>query len=181
VFRDELGNLLYGDPEAKRMQEQTFLLSEFLQQRGYKPPHIQRRALVHGHCHQKSLLNFEQEEDLLRGAGLDCEIPDSGCCGMAGSFGYEADHYDVGLACGERALLPAVRRSSDDQLIVTNGFSCREMIRQETGRRALHVAQVLRMGIGAPRPTAGKRRSRPVAAIAAGFAAALTAWALFRR
>ena len=68
---------------------------------------------MHGHCHHKSQLHFEQEVDLLRKAGLDCDVPDSGCCGMAGSFGYEADHYDVGLACGERVLLPSVRQCSE--------------------------------------------------------------------
>ena len=66
---------------------------------------------------------------------------------MAGSFGYEADHYEVGLDCGERVLLPAVRSAPDDELIVTDGFSCREMIRQETDRRAVHFAQVLQMAI----------------------------------
>jgi hypothetical protein len=66
---------------------------------------------------------------------------------MAGSFGYEADHYQVGLDCGERVLLPAVRSAPEDELIVTDGFSCREMIRQETNRHAVHFAQVLQMAI----------------------------------
>src|SRR5207253_11006109 len=84
---------------------------------------------------------------LLTRAGLQCDVPDSGCCGMAGSFGYEADHYRVGLAAGERVLLPAVRETPRDVLVVTDGFSCREMIRQETDRRAVHFAQVLQMAI----------------------------------
>jgi Fe-S oxidoreductase len=149
VFRDELVNLLYGDEDAKRLSGQCFLLSEFLHDgvEGYAPPRLQRKALVHGHCHHKSALRFETEVDLLHKAGLVCSIPNSGCCGMAGSFGYEADHYEVGKACGERVLLPEVRRLPEDELVVADGFSCREMIRQETDRRALHFSQVLQMAI----------------------------------
>src|SRR4051812_28670594 len=149
VFRDELVNLLYGDEDAKRLSSQTFMLSEFLHDRtaGYEPPRLERKALVHGHCHHKSLLHFETEVALLKRAGLQCEVPDSGCCGMAGSFGYETDHYQVGLAAGERVLLPAVRQTPLDELVVTDGFSCREMIRQETDRRAVHFAQVLQMAL----------------------------------
>jgi FAD/FMN-containing dehydrogenase/Fe-S oxidoreductase len=150
VFRDELINLMYGDEDAKRLSSQSFMLSEFLQQhvKDYQPPRLNRKALVHGHCHHKSLLHFEEEVDLLKKAGLDCDVPNTGCCGMAGSFGYEAgDHYRVGLDSGERVLLPAVRGRSEDDLIITDGFSCREMILQETPRRALHFAQVLQMGL----------------------------------
>ena len=113
VFRDELLNLFPEDEDAKRLASQSFILSEFLHDhvKDYKPPQMKRKALVHGHCHHKSLLNFDTETDLLRKAGLDCSVPDSGCCGMAGSFGYEAAHYEVGLACGERELLPACARS----------------------------------------------------------------------
>jgi Fe-S oxidoreductase len=149
VFREELTNLLYGDEDAKRLSGQTFILSEFLTQKvkNYQPPKLARKALVHGHCHHKSMLHFETEVDQLKKAGLDCQVPDSGCCGMAGSFGYEADHYEVGLACGERVLLPSVRSLPQDHLVITDGFSCREMIRQETDRHALHFAQVLQMAI----------------------------------
>ena len=149
VFRDELINLLHGDEDAKRLSSQSFMLSEFLHDhtRGYEPPRLERQALVHGHCHHKSLLHFETEVALLERAGLRCDVPESGCCGMAGSFGYEADHFQVGLAAGERVLLPAVRQAPSDALVVTDGFSCREMIRQETDRRAVHFAQVLQMAI----------------------------------
>ncbi|MGI8958204.1 MAG: FAD-binding and (Fe-S)-binding domain-containing protein [Bryobacteraceae bacterium] len=149
VFRDELINLFPNDEDAKRLNTQTFMLSEFLHEKvkDYRPPRLQRKALVHGHCHHKSQLHFEQEVDLLKKAGVDCKVPDSGCCGMAGSFGYEAEHYDVGLACGERVLLPSVRDASNEELIVTDGFSCREMIRQETARGALHFSQVLQMAL----------------------------------
>jgi Fe-S oxidoreductase len=149
VFRDELTNLLYGDEDAIRLSKQSYLLSEFLkdQVEDYQPPILRRRATVHGHCHQKSELHFENEIELLEKAGVHCDVPDSGCCGMAGSFGYEADHFQVGLDCAERVLLPAVRKASDDALIVADGFSCREMIRQETPRQAMHFSQVLQMAI----------------------------------
>jgi Fe-S oxidoreductase len=149
VFRDEMPDLLHGNKDAERLTAKTFLLSEFLDKHadGYKPPRLQRKALLHGHCHQKAILNFQQEIELLRNVGLDLDVPDSGCCGMAGSFGYEQEHYDIGLKCGERVLLPAVRSASEDTVIVTDGFSCREMIQQETGRGALHTAQVLQMAI----------------------------------
>jgi Fe-S oxidoreductase len=149
VFRDELTNLFPNDEDAKRLHGQTFMLSEFLHDKanGYQPPQLQRKAVVHGHCHHKSLLHFEKETDLLKKAGIDCHVLSSGCCGMAGSFGYEADHYDVGLASGERVLLPSVRRTPQEELIITDGFSCREMIRQETNRRAVHFAQVLQMAL----------------------------------
>jgi Fe-S oxidoreductase len=124
------------------------MLSEFLVNEGWAPPKLERRALVHAHCHHRSVLDYEAEEELLDAIGLDYERPDSGCCGMAGSFGFEAgDKYEVGKAAGERVLLPEVRKADDDALIVTDGFSCRTMIEQETDRRALHIAEVLKMAI----------------------------------
>jgi Fe-S oxidoreductase len=149
VFRDELPDLLHGDEGAKRLAKQTCLLSEFLQQqaKGYRPPRLERKAVVHGHCHHKSSLKFDAEKELLHNIGLDYKVLDSGCCGMAGAFGYEAEHYDVGIQCGERVLLPAVRGASRDALIVADGFSCREQILQQTNRRALHVSQVLQMAL----------------------------------
>ncbi len=188
VFRDELPNLLGDDADAGRLRSQSFLLSEFLHEKlgsGYRPPALRRSALVHGHCHHKAELHFESEVALLRAAGLSCGAPESGCCGMAGSFGYEADHYDVGLACGERVLLPAVRAAADDTVIVADGFSCREMIRQETGRRALHTAQVLQMAlVEGPSGPAGilpearyakleRTPAVPATIVAAGAAAAI--------
>jgi len=195
VFRDELTNLLHGDADAVRMSRQTFILSEFLKQevRDYQPPTLQRKALVHGHCHHKSELHFETELALLKQAGLECDVPDSGCCGMAGSFGYEADHYETGLACGERVLLPSVRSAAKDTLIVADGFSCREMIRQETERRALHFAQVLQMAMkegaaGAPEVLPETRYANvdatpavPAGVLAAGVVAAAGLWWAVRR
>jgi Fe-S oxidoreductase len=88
-------------------------------------------------------MKMDAEERVLNRLGLDFEVLDSGCCGMAGAFGFEADHYEVSIACGERVLLPAVRKAAPDTLIVADGFSCREQITQTTGRQPLHLAQVL--------------------------------------
>jgi FAD/FMN-containing dehydrogenase/Fe-S oxidoreductase len=149
VFRDELVNMLPDDDDAKRLHDQTFLLTEFLTNAApdFSPPALARKAIVHGHCHQKSVLDFNCEETVLKKLGLDYTVLDSGCCGMAGAFGFEKAHYDVSIACGERVLLPAVRGAAADALIVTNGFSCREQISQTTDRRAVHIAQVLKMAI----------------------------------
>ncbi len=147
VFRDEMGNLLPHDEDAKRLGKQMFTLAEFLERRGYEPPVLYRKAIVHGHCHHMSVMKMDPDEKLLTKLGLDFEILDSGCCGMAGSFGFEADHYEVSVAAGERVLLPAVRSATEGTLVIADGFSCREQIAQLTDRRALHLAQVLRLAI----------------------------------
>jgi Fe-S oxidoreductase len=156
VFRDELPNLFPDDQDVRRFQGQALLLSELLAREGWEPPPLRRKVLVHRHCHHQAVMGFETEEDLLRKMGLDLEVLDSGCCGMAGSFGFEAgEKYRVGKAAGERVLLPKVRAAHDDTIILADGFSCRTMIEQETDRRALHLAQAIRMalrdGPGGPR------------------------------
>jgi Fe-S oxidoreductase len=148
VFRDELINLFPHDEDAKRLHHQAFLLSEFLAEKadGFQIPRLPRRALVQGHCHHKALMGMEAEEKVLSKLGLDFEMLDSGCCGMAGSFGFEqGDRYDVSIRAGERVLLPAVRSAPIDTLIIADGFSCREQIAQTTNRQALHLADILQM------------------------------------
>ncbi|HEY2853780.1 MAG TPA: FAD-binding and (Fe-S)-binding domain-containing protein [Gemmatimonadaceae bacterium] len=150
VFRDELTNLIPNDDDAKRLSKQTYLLSEFLAQKAphFAVPPLHRKGIVHGHCHHKSVLGFGDEETLIAKTGLDFTILDSGCCGMAGAFGFEKGmHYDVSIACGERVLLPRVRAAEEGTIILADGFSCREQIRQTTGRRALHVAEVVKMAL----------------------------------
>jgi Fe-S oxidoreductase len=144
-----LTNLFPDDEDAMRLSQQTFLLSEFLvkESRHSQFPQLQRKALVHGHCHHKALMGMGDEEKLLSALGLDFTVLDSGCCGMAGAFGFEKDHYDVSMKIGERVLLPAVQNAAKDTLIIADGFSCREQIAQATDRRALHVAQVLQIAI----------------------------------
>jgi Fe-S oxidoreductase len=149
VFRDELCNLFPNDERARRLSRQTVLLSEFLQ--SYKDliplPRLERKAIVHGHCHHKSILKMNAEEAVLSRMGLDCQAPAPGCCGMAGSFGFENDKYEVSIAIGELELLPAVRKAPPEWLVIANGFSCREQIAQETDRHALHLAEVLQMAL----------------------------------
>lgn len=145
VFRDELHNLFPHDARANRLRQQTFLLSQFLEHHapGYVPPKIAAKILLHGHCHHKALMKMTDEEKLLRRTGAIVEHPDTGCCGMAGPFGFEKDKFDVAQAVGERVLLPAVRSAAPETLVVADGFSCREQIRQSTGRTAMHLAEVL--------------------------------------
>lgn len=149
VFRDELANLFPDNEDAKRMTSQTFSLSEFLLKHApdFKPPHLQRKAIVHGHCHHKALMTMSAQEQLLKKLGLDYEILDSGCCGMAGSFGFEREHYDVSVQVGELVLLPAVRKAEAETIVIADGFSCREQIAQCTNRRALHPAEVMAMAV----------------------------------
>jgi Fe-S oxidoreductase len=143
VFRDELVNLLPSDSRAARLAALSVDLSAYLEGCGEPPPWrlLGRRALYHGHCHQKALFGTAASERALEHAGVAARVLDAGCCGMAGSFGFE--HVDVSRRIGERVLLPAVRAANPDTLIVAEGFSCREQIRQMTGCRALHVADVL--------------------------------------
>jgi FAD/FMN-containing dehydrogenase/Fe-S oxidoreductase len=149
VFRDEIHGLFPESAEARLVAESTFTLSEFLEKKvpGYRPPSLNRRAIVQGHCHHKAIMRFKEEKSLMEKMGLDHEVLESGCCGMAGSFGYEKEKYEVSVACGERKLLPEVRKAGLSTIIMADGFSCKEQIAQETSRHALHLAEVLEMGL----------------------------------
>ncbi|HEY2806480.1 MAG TPA: FAD-linked oxidase C-terminal domain-containing protein [Gemmatimonadales bacterium] len=147
VFRDELRNLLPGEPRAQRLSELTRTLAELLGDNGYEPPLIKRRAIMHGHCHHKAIMRRDADERLCRGLGLEAVELESGCCGMAGSFGFERGKYELSMSVGERKLLPAVRDAEPESLIMADGFSCREQIRQATGRRALHLAEVIQLAL----------------------------------
>ena len=162
VFRDELIDLFPNDEDAKRLSQQTSLLSEFLEKQAehYQFPQLHRKAVVHGHCHHKAIMGMKDEEAVLSRLGLDYRALDSGCCGMAGAFGFEKDHYDVSIKVGERALLPTIRNADKDTLIIADGFSCREQIDQTTDRHALHIAQVIQMAMhSTPAPHAGGQGS----------------------
>jgi Fe-S oxidoreductase len=150
VFRDEMRKLMPHDEHARRLAAQTLTLDEFLDRHApdWEPPHIDRKALIHPHCHRNAMIGPDGQRDLLARAGLDAQLSNAGCCGMAGSFGYLAgDQYEVSVAVGERVLMPAARAASADTLLVADGFSCRTQIQTGTGRRALHTAEVLRMGL----------------------------------
>ena len=161
VFRDELVNLFPDNATAKKLRSQTFLLSEFLQHHagGYELPPLKRKIVVQGHCHHQSLMKMTDEVALLRRMGADVNLLDSGCCGMAGAFGFERDKFEISQAIGERVLLPAIRQQSNETLIVADGFSCREQIRQGTGRDALHLSEVLSLALK-QRVPAAKREDR---------------------
>jgi Fe-S oxidoreductase len=145
AFRDELPGLFPNDAAARCLSQQTMFFSDFIAQHTDDTawPHITRRAVVQFHCHHHAIIKTQGEQDLLRRIGLDCEVLPSGCCGMAGSFGFEAGKYDVSIAAAERVLLPRLRATPDDTLVLADGFSCREQIEQCTGRRTLHVAEVM--------------------------------------
>ncbi len=175
VFRDEAVELLPDDEEARRLAAQTVLFSELLAEKApdWSAGTLKGRALVQTHCHQKSVLGTQAQEKILRGLGLEIEEPNDGCCGMAGGFGFE--HRDVSVAIGDRALFPAVRGAAPETLVMADGFSCREQIRQETGREALHLAQVLHRAMTGESPVLGPfpesdyREARPRAPGARGL------------
>jgi len=144
VFRDELTNLFPEDPLAQKLNKQTFLLSEFLAKHPHRLPTLKGKALAQAHCHHRSVLGYDAEKELLKTLGLEMTYPEPGCCGMAGSFGFTGERLDVSMQIAERSLLPAVRKASQDTLIIADGFSCREQIAQGTDRRAQHLAEVLR-------------------------------------
>jgi FAD/FMN-containing dehydrogenase/Fe-S oxidoreductase len=150
VFRDELRGLFPHHSVAYRLRQQTFTLSSFLQtQNDYEPPRLPgRKVLLHGHCHHKAVLKFSDEEALLRRMGVELKSLDSGCCGMAGPFGFESAKTAISQALGERVLLPAVRACGPETIVLTDGFSCHEQIAQNTNREPLHIAEVLRMAMG---------------------------------
>lgn len=159
---------------------------------------------MHGHCHQKALdtLNDKEigqlfaEKHVFDKMGLEDRHPDTGCCGMAGAFGYEKEngHYAVGLAAGERVLLPEVRQAPRDEIIVADGFSCQEQVRQQTDRTALHVAHVLRFAQRGGEALAGEmpeaaivsarrrelRLGMAKAALLVGAATLFGGWALWK-
>ncbi|HXH41444.1 MAG TPA: FAD-binding and (Fe-S)-binding domain-containing protein [Thermoanaerobaculia bacterium] len=195
VFRDELPNLFPADEEAIRLSKAVNTLPEFLLQNHVELPKLRGKALVQGHCHHKAVLHFDDEEQVLKKVGLEVDHPDSGCCGMAGAFGFERDKYELSMRIGERVLLPAVREAARDTIIVADGFSCREQIAQSTGREALHLAQVLQMAMQenaagelperqyAEEPAAmgGRKRMWKAAGIAGGIALSACGVALLRR
>jgi len=178
VFRDELKNLFPDDPRARRLTTLVSSLGEFLSKHADRlpPMTLRGKALVHGHCHQKALFGMDADRHVFDRLGLDYEIVESGCCGMAGSFGFERDHYDVSQAVGEQRLLPRVRQATDDVLIIADGFSCREQIAQATNRRALHLADVLALARGRDakrnRLTSDAGERLPLRRVAAVFALA---------
>jgi FAD/FMN-containing dehydrogenase/Fe-S oxidoreductase len=144
VFRDELKRLFPYDEDARRLSKNAMTLSEFfVEHTSFQFPRLSRKAIVHGHCHDKAVMKMKCDPELFKRIGLEFQIMDTGCCGMAGSFGFESEHYDVSVKCGERMLLPKVRETPQEVLVIADGFSCREQIEELARRRPLHTAEVL--------------------------------------
>jgi Fe-S oxidoreductase len=148
VFRDELLNFFPEDALARKLSLQVHLFSDFLMNiTDWAAPQLGGEALVHGHCHQKSVFGMASEMALLKRLGIRARTAETGCCGMAGAFGFNPQHYKVSVKAGEAALLPAVRAADEHTMIVASGYSCREQIAQLTDRDALHVAEVVALAL----------------------------------
>jgi FAD/FMN-containing dehydrogenase/Fe-S oxidoreductase len=152
VFRSDLPELLYGDEDAHRLSKQTYTLGEVLADKapGWQPPRIDAEAVVQQHCHQHAILGYGDDRQLLVDAGVEPDVLDAGCCGLAGNFGFEKGHYNVSVACAEDKLMPALRKADPDALVLADGFSCRTQIRElSDDRRPLHIAQVIAAALDA--------------------------------
>ena len=150
TLRDDYPDLLKDEGIGKPLLQHILSLEEFLTQDRVRPRLAKKigkgpvQLLFHGHCHQKALFGTKSSLQALQSLKETRLVEvDSGCCGMAGSFGYEKDHYGISQKIGERRLFPAVRRASPETEIVASGFSCRSQIQHFTGRSAKHLAQVL--------------------------------------
>jgi len=151
AIKDDWPDLAPGE-DAQVVAEMTASVEEFLishlssfieSDAKSKMKDERSKILLHGHCHQKALWGTKTTRDALTRAGYDVREVDSTCCGMAGAFGYEAEHYELSQRIGELALLTAVRTADDDVTIVAPGTSCRDQIQHFTGRRVLHPVEVL--------------------------------------
>ncbi|MFF8594783.1 FAD-binding and (Fe-S)-binding domain-containing protein [Streptomyces sp. NPDC015220] len=191
VFRSDATELMPADQDVKRLAGQVRTFAEHLVHHapdGWRPPRLARQATVQTHCHQHAVMKFDADRELMRRAHLDADVLDEGCCGLAGNFGFERGHHEVSMAVAEQGVLPAVREAAPDALVLADGFSCRTQIEQgDTGRRALHLAEVLALGLDgnlpsqqperlAERPAHPSRTARWAAtAGAAGLTAAVAA------
>jgi Fe-S oxidoreductase len=149
VFTDDAINLLPG-PRADAIAAAATTLGRLLAERApdWTPPGLAGQdVIVQQHCHQHATGGYGAESEVLRRAGAEVEVLDSGCCGLAGNFGFEQGHYEVSVACAEHVLLPRVRGASADTAVVADGFSCRTQIDQLSERRGDHLASLLASGL----------------------------------
>ncbi|WP_449421134.1 FAD-binding and (Fe-S)-binding domain-containing protein [Salininema proteolyticum] len=199
VFRSDAPELLPEHRDIQRLREQSLTFAEALIHHapgGWDPPPLGRAAIVQKHCHHHAIMGFQTDALAMRRAGLDAEVLASGCCGLAGNFGFERGHYQVSMDCAEQALLPAVRRSDPDTLVIADGFSCRTQIEQAgTCRRPMHLAEALDSArhkhgdslderAAAPRPPSGRTSGRLLTGAVVGIGAvagAAVAWRAFTR
>jgi FAD/FMN-containing dehydrogenase/Fe-S oxidoreductase len=189
VFKDELGKMLPHDDDAARLARNAYHFPEFFTTFGIEPPRLNGDALLWGHCHHRATGGMEPEQQLLEQMGVAVKNLAGGCCGLAGSWGFESGKFGISMDCGEQALLPAVRQADPGTLIVADGFSCKTQIADSgAGRHALHVAQVMKMardgssGPGQPpRPGPARRAARVAAAALPALAALGTTAVLVAR
>jgi Fe-S oxidoreductase len=145
-FRDELRQMYPKDEIAQDLTKRVRHISEFLHETGYHPQRLSGRALLHLHCHHRAILDSQAEEELLKASGIDCETLDTGCCGMAGDYGFRKESYDVSARLSELRYLPAIR-GRGDAVVVADGYSCREMARQGAGYTPLSLPELLARGV----------------------------------
>ncbi|MFC5219554.1 FAD-binding and (Fe-S)-binding domain-containing protein [Streptomyces coerulescens] len=168
VFRADAPELMPADQDVQRLAGQFRTLAEHLVHHapdGWQPPALSRRATVQTHCHQHAIMKDEADRELMRRAHLDADILDEGCCGLAGNFGFERGHHEVSMTVGELGVLPAVREAAPGNVVLADGFSCRTQIEHgDTGRRALHLAEALALGLDGALPAHQPERlaRRPV-------------------
>jgi FAD/FMN-containing dehydrogenase/Fe-S oxidoreductase len=150
VFRSDAPELLPGDQDVARLARQTVTLAELLREHtpGWVPPRMTGRVIAQPHCHQHAIMGYGCDTALLDDLGVQAEVLNAGCCGLAGNFGFERGHYDISLACAERGLLPALRAAPAETMVLADGFSCRTQIEQSgVGRRPVHLAEILAAGL----------------------------------
>jgi len=147
VFRDELPELMPQHQDGQRLTQLTFLFSEFMEREQFAPPKLSGKAVFHGHCHQKAVLRIDDARQMLKKMELEVQEPQPGCCGMAGSFGFEKGKYEISMKIAEAALLPSIRKAGLPAYIVADGFSCRMQIMGGAGRKALHTAELLQLAL----------------------------------
>jgi Fe-S oxidoreductase len=146
VFKDELVKMLPHDDDARRLANNAYHWPEFFQKFDIAVPRLERKAVVWGHCHHKATGDMNQERELLERMGMEVEQASGGCCGLAGSWGFEAGHHEISMRCGEEGFFPAVRRADDATFVIADGFSCKTQLAQsDSPRRAMHVAQAMKM------------------------------------
>jgi Fe-S oxidoreductase len=156
LFRRDLAALLPGDAAAALLAQRTSTFAELLADVPLEFEPLGVDAISQVHCHQHAVLGFEADQRAMAAAGIRNSTVDSGCCGLAGNFGFERGHYDVSVACAEDRLLPAVRAAGEGTVVISDGFSCRTQIAQESDRTAVHLAEVLCTAL----PTAAIRREQ---------------------
>lgn len=154
MLRDEVRELLPDDPRARRLAEQTTTLAELVAEHEGEWPfgRLDAAAVAQVHCHQEAKGSYGADLAVLRRLGVDPDVIGSGCCGLAGNFGFERGHWEVSQSCAERELYPKVRAAAAEDVILADGFSCRTQITQGTDRTGSHLAEVLRTALRPDRP-----------------------------